>query len=322
MSLLHYPGDSSELLHKHLEELAKPDVGGIDLGIKELQGYLLPLMAGDLGIILARPGMGKSMLLQHLARTASEDAAIKTDEYAPPLFVSNEMPLEELQLRQLSWYTNIDTRDIRFGKDKNDWAILHTKIADIESDYPIIYIANSLYSGGKRGVVTMEVIEAAVEHIVQTYGVPPRLVAIDYLQRMHVKNKSLDRRLALNEVIERSKDLALYHGVPVVVGSQASREVDMEKFPIPDLRHGKETGGIEEAADWVISGMRPSRYYKVGDTVPNSSKNIVVTPELYFIRVLKQRSGEAGKGAWCSFDMRVSFLSDLEIEYFQNSENV
>lgn len=253
-----------------------------------------------------------SSIMAHLVRVAAEDA-LEDDRYAPPLYVSNEMPVEELQLRQLSFYSNIDSRQIRFGKGENDWDDLHEQVEELEQVYPIIYVAHSLYAGGRRPRISIDLVENAVDEIIKQYGVPPRMIVIDYLQRMHTPDR--DKRLALNDVIERAKDLALVHGIPVVLGSQASREVDTEKFPVPSMRHGKETGGLEEAADWVISAMRPIRYFDEGEAIPDSDKNIIVTPELYFIRVLKQRSGDAGRGAWCMFDPRISYLSDLELAY-------
>lgn len=311
--MIYSPRETGELLHLHLEHLADEKVVGLSLGFKSLENYLLPLMDGDLGFILARPGGGKTALLLHIARIGAEQVVSGLDEYGPPIFISNEMPIEELQLRQLSFHTNIDTRSIRFGKNKNDWEMLHTAVEEMNQERPIAYIGASLYDYARTRRMTVETIQREIDSYMQKHGKRPRVICIDYLQRMLTSSYRDNRRLALNEVVEICKDIALDYKMPVVVGSQAGREVDTEKFPVPDTRHGKETGSIEEAGDWVISGMRPSKYYKIGEPIPHSGKNIIVTEELYFIKVLKQRSGEAGRGAWVTFDPRISYFSDLEI---------
>ena len=314
MSLLYYPDESAELLHVHAEHLADENVVGVDLGFTELQGHLLPIMDADLCFIIARPGNAKTSLLAHISRIAAQ-LALHDPTYGPPIFISNEMPIEELQLRQLAFYSNIDSKQIRFGKSSNDWDQLHRDIDEMLIEYPITYIGASLYDRSTSRRLTIEAIKENIDAAIQKTGKRPRIVCLDYLQRTTTEQYYRDRRLALGEVVETCKDIASDYATPIVVGSQASREVDTEKFPVPEMRHGKETGSIEEAGDWVISGMRPIKYYPLGEPIPYSDKNMIVTEDLYYIKILKQRNGDSGNGAWIKFDPRISAFDNLHITY-------
>jgi replicative DNA helicase len=75
------------------------------------------------------------------------------------------------------------------------------------------------------------------------------LIVVDYLQLLRTKRPSSSRT---QDVTEISRDLKLLAGelqVPVIALSQFSREA--AKGP-PELHHLRESGSIEQDADWVL----------------------------------------------------------------------
>lgn len=308
------PSDSLTNLNKHLDYLANPDHTGLGIGVPEIDEYLMPLSPSDMTVILARPSHGKSSIMAHYAMQAAESAvaSLQTDaKFAPPLYVTAESPVEELSIKTLSCFANVDSRTIRTGKGNNDWTKLKKDAAEMFEKWPILYAGHSLYTP-RRGLVSIQSIERSVKDVLDKYGMPPRVILVDYLQRIVMDGGPNDRRLMLSEVVERLKDLQIYVGCPLIFGSQAVRGVDDRPFPVPDLGDGKESGVIEETADIVISCMRPSKYWKIGTEVPKTEPPRVVTDNLFFVRIIKQRNGEGGKGFWVRFDMSVTQLSEME----------
>lgn len=233
-------------------------------------------------------------------------------KYGPPIFVTAEMPIESLMVRSLSKFSGLDSRFLLTGKGNVDWKLVEKHAKDLTDENPIIYMGNSLYEG-KRGPIQLEDIEENIHRVVDKIGMPPSLICVDYLQRIVMRKGPADRRLIMSEIVERFKDIATGFRTPILVGSQAGREVDTRTFPVPTTKDGKETGAIEEAADVVLSGFRPIKYWKAGQPVPHSSKGMIVSEELYFLQVLKQRNGEAGSGFWISFDPKVGEFDSLSI---------
>lgn len=304
------PRKSLELFEKHANFLSQQNNRGISYGVEYVDQYLLPLQPTDLAFVIARPGHAKSSIMTHYSFRAAELYEQNQDQYAPPIFITAEMPIEALMLRSVSKFTGLDSKFLLTGKQNVNWSFVMSEAAKMIDDIPIIYAGNSLYEG-KRGPIYLNEIVEIIDGVYDMFKKPPAMVCVDYIQRIKHNAYQNDRRLAMNEIVEVFKDLAIEYKTPVLSGSQALRAVDSRPFPVPGLQDGKETGGIEEAADWVISGVRPSRYWKVGSPIPNSNYNQVVTENLFFLKVLKQRSGDAGEGFWLEFDPTIGTFDSL-----------
>lgn len=308
-----YPNQASAYLIEYLQQLADPNNRGIEIGIPDLDAFLTPITPSDMMGIIARPSHAKTSLLAHYAMRASQLALLSrnTDKkYAPPVYITAETPTEELSIKTLSNYVNIDSRQIRRGAATNDWEMLKTGAQNLEMDMPIIYVGHSIIHP-RRGLIDIRYIENAVYEITEKYKCPPRVILVDYIQRIATPGIS-DRRLGLSEVVERLKDLHMSVGSPLIFGSQARREVDDRAFPVPETYDGKETGSIEETADVIISTMRPIKYWQKGQPIPGTSPERLSEENLFFIKVLKQRNGDSNMGFWTSLDPKITQLSELE----------
>lgn len=307
------PQESVTILHKYLEHLEKDDDSGIGFGVPSVDKTLMKLQDNDFVTVLARPSNGKSVVVVHYCRRASEQYKANQDKYSPPVLISLEGPVEEVMMRNLSNYTAIDSKIIRNGKQQNNWKELHESADKMIAEFPMTYIAASSYSTKKKQRITLSFVEDAMKKIVDVYGKKPRMIGLDYIQLLSMDNGSSDRRIMLSECVLRIKELGSIYGCPVVMASQANREAEtQQKFAIPQPYHSKDTGSIEEASDIILSLMRPCKYYKIGDLIPYTSENVITTPYLFFVNICKQRNGDT-YGYWIEMDARIGSLSDGEI---------
>lgn len=308
-----YNDEAKDNLLKYLDRLQDEKYVGLSTGLENLDKFLMPLTPSDMMVILARPSQGKSSLMMYYAMRSAQLAVLSRGtqtEFAPPIYITAETPVEELSIKILSNYSRIDSRIIRTGKELNDWERLTKDAEEMSEKIPITYVGHSLITP-RRGLITIDYIEQAVYEAVGKYGCPPRAIFVDYLQRIATPGLS-DRRVGLSEVVERLKDLHMAVRAPLIFGSQAKREVDDKAFPVPDIGDGKETGSIEETADVVVSTMRPVKYWKRGQVIPHTNPELFCTDNLFFINVLKQRNGDSDMGFWVNFEPKYTEFTDLE----------
>lgn len=308
-----YPEQAKDNLLLYLDRLQDDKYIGLNTGMEKLDEFLIPLTPSEMMVVLARPSHGKSSLLVHYGMRAAKSAveSIGTKiEYAPPVYITAETPVEELSIKTLSNFSKIDSKVIRTGKEQNDWAKIIEDAEAMTGEYPITYVGHSIINP-RRGLITIDYIEQCVYEVVKRYNRPPRAILVDYLQRISSPGVS-DRRLGLAEVVERLKDLHMSVGAPLIFGSQAKREVDDKAFPVPDVGDGKESGAIEETADVVVSLMRPIKFWQKGQLIPRTNPELFSTENIFFINVLKQRNGSANHGFWVNFDPRITDFTELE----------
>lgn len=309
-----YSNEAKNNLLQYLDRLQSDQNQGLDTGLGDLDDFLVPLSPSDMMFLIARPSNGKSSFLLHYAMRAAKMAVESrtTDtKFSPPIYITAETISEELSVKALSNYSRVDSRIIRTGKEQNDWEKLRQDVETMAEEYPITYVGHSLITP-RKGLITIDYIEQCVYDALDRYKCPPRAIIVDYLQRISCPGFN-DRRLGLSEVVERLKDLHMAIGSPLLVGSQAKREVDDRAFPVPMAGDGKETGSIEETADVVVSLMRPVKYWKLGQEIPKTNPSLFVTDNLFFINVLKQRNGNSDQGFWVSMDARITEFTELEI---------
>jgi hypothetical protein len=97
----------------------------------------------------------------------------------------------------------------------------------------------------------------------------------------------------------------------MVVGVQASREVEALDMPIPEMHHAQWTSNIEQSSDRVMSLVRPRRYRAEGQIFGITK---VVGQSQLLIRTLKQKLGEANFDEWVNVNPLYNKLDDDEME--------
>jgi replicative DNA helicase len=223
----------------------------VPTGFVELDELTNGLHAGQMIIIAARPGMGKSTLGLDLARAAS----IKNQ--LPSVFFSLEMGKSEIVQRLISAEAGVPLNHIRKGQmGDDDWQRIARKTGEVSSA--------PLYFDDSPNLTMME-IRAKARRLKQRHGL--RLVIVDYMQLMTSGKKVESRQLEVSEFSRQMKLLAKELDVPVVALSQLNRGPEQRTDKKPMLSDLRESGSLEQDADLVILLHRADAYDKDSDRV-------------------------------------------------------
>ncbi len=254
--------DTIELVDKLFDK--KQHITGLPTGFMDLDEATTGFHPGDLVVIGARPGMGKTAFCLNLVTNAA------VSENVPIAFFSLEMTKEQIVLRMLCAEAEVDSKAVRSGfHSKDDYRKL-VNAAGRLSEAPI-YIDDSFNS--------ILDIRAKSRRLKAEHGLG--LVVIDYLQLMSGTNSFMSREQVISDISRSLKALAKDLGVPVIVISQLNRSCEQrgeDKRPlIADLR---ESGAIEQDADTIMFIYR-AEYYNAKDAEPGVAE----------LNIAKQRSG-------------------------------
>ena len=286
-----------ESLKENLRRLEKGKVTegeilGLPTGFKQLDKRLLGMQAGQMIIIAARPGMGKTAFALNLAVNSVKASNL------PVMIYSYEMLAPELSGRILSSEANIDSRKIRTN-DYTDSDLRNFGFAVQELTKLPVYINDN-------GGTTLLDIKSQARKVASEQGLG--LIVIDYLQLMqpHVRKNSREQEIA--EISRGIKELAKELKCPIIALSQLNRSATSRTDRRPQLQDLRESGSIEQDADIVILIHREDYY----------DQN---TPEkgIAEIIVAKNRAGEQGtvKLAWIGAQTK---FSDLQFDPSQANE--
>ncbi len=224
--------------YKNLEILkqgATEETVGIQTGFSDLDKQLVGLGKGNLIIVGARPGVGKTSFALNIAASVA-----KRTKKAVCIF-SLEMQNEELIKRMLSSEAMIDSQHLRTGQlSLTEWENLAMSASILsETD---IFVDDT--SG-----ISLTSMKAKLRRI-KNLG----LVVVDYLQLMQPEHHrgEQNRVNQIGEISRGLKVLAKELRVPVICLSQLSRTSEKEKERKPMLSDLRESGSIEQDADMVI----------------------------------------------------------------------
>ncbi|EFV13439.1 replicative DNA helicase [Segniliparus rugosus] len=222
--------------------------GGISLGVPtgfvDLDRVTNGFHPGQMVIVAARPGVGKSTLALDFLRACSVQAGLTS-----ALF-SLEMSKMEIVMKLLSAEARIRLADMRSGKLKDDdWARLARRMSEI-SEAPI-FIDDSPN-------LTMMEIRAKARRLKQRHDL--KLVVVDYLQLMTSGKKVESRQQEVSEFSRQLKLLAKELEVPVIALSQLNRGPEQRTDKRPQVSDLRESGSLEQDADMVILVHRPDAF--------------------------------------------------------------
>lgn len=230
-----------EITPKLLEEVERAEQiedgpAGIATGLHDLDDLLGGLRPGQLLLVGARPGVGKSILLINVATHAAMRHKLRT-----ALF-SLEMSETEIGLRIASAGTSIPLTSLRAGKlDDGEWTKLARYAA--ETDDAPLYIDETPRA-------TLAHIRAGVQRLIAQHG-GVDLILVDYLQLTETSN-AVNRQEQVASLSRGLKLLAKETGCPIVAASQLNRGSEHRADKRPGLADLRESGALEQDADIVI----------------------------------------------------------------------
>ena len=207
---------------------------GLSTGLRKLDELTLGLQAGELFIIAARPGMGKTALAIGIAHHVAQDGT-------PVFFHSAEMPAEMLMVRMLSGATGIDSHQLRRGSIfGSSWASL-ARAAEAIGSIPL------LIDDGAD--VTPAELRATSRRVKAEHGIG--LLIVDYMQLMKANGRYETREREVAEISRTLKGIARELNIPVIGLSQLNRKVEDRLNRTPQLSDLRESGAIEQDADVI-----------------------------------------------------------------------
>lgn len=242
-----------------LEELAKNKklITGLETGFYDFDRVTTGFQPGELIILAARPGMGKTALALNMATYAAT-----TTDKAVAIF-NLEMTAEQLVNRIISALGSIDNNKLQTGyMQDRDWKRYNEAMN--------ILAGTNLYIEDNLGL-TLSDIRAKCRRLANS----PKglgLVIIDYLQLVTTGNKRVEsRQVEVSEISRSLKTMALELKVPVIACAQLSRNAEKRESNMPMLADLRESGSIEQDADMVLFINRADYY----DPKKENKDNIV-----------------------------------------------
>lgn len=215
-----------------LHELFVGKKPNIPIGLEPLQN--LKVVPGNVCVIGARPGAGKTAFLGTLALYAA-----KNDWDC--LFLSLEMPSSQIRQRLMAANSSIDLSVIQNAEDP--------KL--VQASYDLRVLPIWIMDASLR--LDMEAIASTVRKFVASRPGRNTVVFIDYLQLITSRAKYDKRYELLGHICRELKRLALAVNVPLVVAAQLSRAAENRgKDAKPQLSDLRESGEIEQTADQVL----------------------------------------------------------------------
>jgi len=275
-----------------LEELAKSKklITGLETGFYDFDKITTGFQPGELIILAARPGMGKTALALNMATYAAT-----TTDKAVAIF-NLEMPAEQLVNRIISAQGGIDAYKLQTGQmQERDWKRYNEAMNQLAE--------TNLFIEDNSGVTVAEIKAKCRRLANMPKGLG--LVVIDYLQLVTTGNKRIEsRQVEVSEISRSLKTMALELGVPVIALSQLSRSAEKRESNMPMLADLRESGSIEQDADMVLFINRKDYYEAKKD-----QKEKIVPAELV---IAKHRKGSLGT---------IDLLFELNMSAFRSVAN-
>lgn len=216
---------------------------GLSTGFRDLDMVTMGLMKGNLIIVAARPGMGKTAFAIQVAKN------VAMDKSKAVLVFSLEMNAKDLVTRMIAGETEINSQSITRGtldyEQMKQVEVADLNLANMIIDDTAALIISTLRSRAMKA-------KAKLGHL--------DLIVVDYLQLM--KGEGNENREGEISAISRGlKQISKDFNCPVIALSQLSRETEKRTNKRPQLSDLRESGAIEQDADLVIFLFRPD-YYK------------------------------------------------------------
>jgi len=230
--------DVEDLVNNALDNLTLPEVPGVPTGITELDQVLDGgLRPGSMTIVAARPGVGKSLLLQQLAKAAASISSRGS------MLFSLEMSEQEIMERLLAEQSGVPLTTLRRRTmAAEQWAMLDEASLRI-ARWPFAIVDDSYI-----GIAGITALARQRQRTVRGLG----FIAVDYIQLMAPENRRDPREQQVAGNSRGLKRVARDLQVPLVVAAQLSRKGEDRADKTPLVSDLRESGSLEQDADTVI----------------------------------------------------------------------
>ena len=257
-----------ERLNKYYDNQKNPNKAyGLLTGFKPLDDATHGLKGGEVLVIAGRPGSGKSICSLVMGKNAYKAGR-------NILFISIEMPKEQVELRFDASYTGLEMEKIELGKlEPEREAIYKAALDEMKTKDNFFYIIDSARC-------TPMSVESELTFLIESSKRNFDLIVIDYLgiMKADVQTKSDNEEQA--RIIEAVRNLARRFIIPVIIPVQLNRDL---------TKHRK---GTERLSRSDVIGQTADVVMQIDEKDEDDSVAKLDT-EIVF-HVVKNRKGKSG----------------------------
>lgn len=261
---VHVGDNVRKALDEIISRTSSPGIRGNSWGIQDIDIATGGKSAGDFWIIGGRPGQGKTALLCNSILQDGKNGV-------PSLIFEREMNYQTMLERLVAIDTGIPLQNIRLGiisqEQIKQIAASLTKI----KQYPI-YIDTSYNAD-------LHYVQSTISRYKKLHSV--QVVYVDYLQIMAERDDNQTQELG--KISRLLKLSTLENNVCVVAASQFNRSLEMRDNKRPMMSDLRQSGNLEEDAEYVV-GLYRDDYYNKETKFKNTMEFII----------LKARNGPVG----------------------------
>lgn len=320
LSVLEYVKDKSSFLFQNPEDGSFKELAfntmrsfsfsgwkdsGFPTGFKKLDDMIHGLQKGSLIVVAGRPGMGKTAFALNVFNNVFSFTA-ESENKGAVVFFSLEMSAKQLMTRLFGLMAEIPLKNlIDCTLSEEDRSEIYRAFKILEKRAGMFIFDQNRFSCVEKMINKMRALKA--NHNLQC-------VFVDYLQLMGSPGKGNGSRVyEIGDITRALKCAAMELGIPIVLMSQLSRNVEERPVKTPRLCDLRDSGTIEQDADIVLMLYREAYYMHMNrpealDKQYDSwLKRYNLIKKKVELIVAKNRQGESGKEVLKFKDSILSF---------------
>lgn len=272
-----------------IKESISDNTMGLPSGLQALDNIILGFDPGEMIIIAARPGVGKSSLARDICLNVGTPDGVG----GTAILFTLEMLYQEVAESIAATFAKID-----LYKHKRD-GTMDSIQPQIDEACTTLSSYNILVDDDTY--LTPVGIRERLKEVSQTE--PIACVVVDYLQLMSLRKPVDNRQTEIAEISRELKGISKEYNVPVIALSQLNRNVEFRDNARPRMVDLRESGAMEQDATKIILIHRPS--YNNMDIDPDAED----TGEAELI-ICKNRRGPRGI-VYCGFIKEWTSFCDI-----------
>ena len=224
---------------RQIHEIAdRQEKAGIMSGLEVFDTKFGGFFPGELAVVGARPGQGKTSLLMQMASHMAEHGRCV-------YFASLEMDAAILARKRLCTASGVSSQRVRTGSINAD-------------DVRALSEAGSTVASQNFHIHDWAAIRPYdIERSARRVGA--EIAFVDYLQIVTSHSESRDRYVQVGAIARALKEMARKLNIPVVAAAQLGRQAEQFKEAQPKLSHLRESGNIEQDCDMALLLYRPGK---------------------------------------------------------------
>uniref|UniRef100_A0A6H1ZHS5 Putative helicase n=1 Tax=viral metagenome TaxID=1070528 RepID=A0A6H1ZHS5_9ZZZZ len=299
-SVLLTPSQLADAYGKHIEKLRGRK---ISLGLPNVDHRIRCIVPGEVCVLLARSGVGKTMLAQNIIRNVA-----RSNPDVISLFASLEQPSSMCFERYAQMALNETGSDIEktWSESETGREGIRRAVVDMLGENALTYVEST----------SMDQLGELVLLAQKVKGHPVDLLLIDYLGMIGFEGMGRSIYEQMSNLSRNLKRFAKTHDLSLILICQVGRTAGEDGNMPLTKSSGRDTGVIEESADIELGLYRP--WLNQVDVNGNDIDNILS------VQILKNRKGREGETY--DFDLSrksvvISGEGKLQIQEFKPPKN-